>query len=200
MAATTTAKPLRPRSLTLPVSLSCSSVLAGDALVTSLREPARFFDALYRRFLRESAPNLHALCLRGMSRVFRKHYKVIGEFEDTEHIIFLLRQSTHQEVSDRLLELLEALAEVPHNAEKLINEECLQVRVRGCVFVCCPPPPFSRNGRPCSLWGEVSCVAPCGCVRSVSLCPCHCFVCSCWLILCAPRTRWTTNAVWRAPP
>jgi hypothetical protein len=109
---------------------------AGDALVTSLREPARFFDALYRRFLRESAPNLHALCLRGMSRVFRKHYKVIGEFEDTEHIIYLLRQSTHQEVSDRLLELLEALAEEPRNAEKLINEECLQVCAwRGCACV-----------------------------------------------------------------
>ena len=100
----------------------------GDALVTSLREPARFFDALYRRFLRESAPNLHALCLRGMSRVFRKHWRAIGEFEDTEHIIYLLRQSTHQEVSDRLLELLEALCEEPRNAEKLINEECLQVR------------------------------------------------------------------------
>ena len=100
----------------------------GDALVTSLREPARFFDALYRRFLRESAPNLHALCLRGMSRVFRKHWRAIGEVEDTEHIIYLLRQSTHQEVSDRLLELLEALGEEPRNAEKLINEECLQVR------------------------------------------------------------------------
>jgi hypothetical protein len=102
-------------------------VHAGDALVTSLREPARFFDALYRRFLRESAPNLHALCLRGMARVYRKHRRAIGEFEDTEHIIYLLLQSTHQEVSDRLLELLDALGEEPLNAEKMINEECLQV-------------------------------------------------------------------------
>ena len=71
---------------------------SGEASVANLREPARFFDALYRRVLRETAPNLKCMCLRGMTRVYERHSAVIGAFEDTDYVVFLLSQAQHAEV------------------------------------------------------------------------------------------------------
>ena len=71
---------------------------SGEASVTNLRDPGRFFDALYRRVLRENAPNLKCMCLRGMTRVYEKHSATIGSFEDTDYVVFLLSQTQHAEV------------------------------------------------------------------------------------------------------
>lgn len=150
----------------------------GDASVATLREPARFFDALYRRVLRESAPNLKSMCLRGMARVYDKHHRTIGPFEDTDYMVsggrrrhpasggrrhpaavhddwaallrlpllfhwqlppywqppaclqvYLLSTTTHAEVRDRLLLLLNSLAVNPINCEKMINPDCLELLV-----------------------------------------------------------------------
>jgi len=102
---------------------------AGDASVAALREPARFFDALYRRVLRENAPNLKCMCLRGMTRVYERHHKVIGPFDDTDYIVYLLSTATHSEVRDRLLLLLLALSVNTINSEKMINPDCLELLV-----------------------------------------------------------------------
>jgi len=102
---------------------------AGDASVAKLREPGRFFDALYRRVLRETAPNLKGMCLRGMTRVYEKHWKSIGLFEDTDYITYMLSQTMHAEVRDRLLLLLLALASHPLNCERMINPDCLELLV-----------------------------------------------------------------------
>jgi hypothetical protein len=102
---------------------------SNDHAVAALREPGRFFDALYRRVLRESAPHLRCMCLRGMSRVYEVHWRSIGPFDDTDYIVFLLSQSSHAEVRDRLLLLLRTLALHPVNCEKMINPDCLELLV-----------------------------------------------------------------------
>lgn len=102
---------------------------AGDASVATLREPGRFFDALYRRVLREVAPHLKCMCLRGMARVYERHYRTIGPFEDTDYMVYLLSTSMHAEVRDRLLLLLLALSAHPLNCEKLINPDALELLV-----------------------------------------------------------------------
>ena len=102
---------------------------AGDASVISLREPARFFDALYRRVLRETAPNLKCMCLRGMTRVYEKHGKAIGGFDDTDYLVYLMSQTQHAEIRDRLLLLLSALSCHPLNCEKMINPDCIELLV-----------------------------------------------------------------------
>jgi DnaJ homolog subfamily C member 13 len=102
---------------------------AGEQSVVNLREPGRFFDALYRRVLRENASNLKCVCLRGMSRVYERHWKTIGVFEDTDYVVYLLSQSQHAEVRDRLLLLLLSLSNHPLNCEKMINPECLELLV-----------------------------------------------------------------------
>lgn len=45
----------------------------GDGAVRQLRNPAHFFECLYRRFLRERKPSLQALCLRAMALVHDHH-------------------------------------------------------------------------------------------------------------------------------
>jgi DnaJ family protein C protein 13 len=102
---------------------------SGEAAVASLRDPPRFFDALYRRVLRETAPNLKCVCLRGMSRVYEKHHRVIGPFEDTDYMVFLLSQSNHADVRDRLLGLLHSLSLNVINCEKMLNPDCLELLV-----------------------------------------------------------------------
>lgn len=102
---------------------------AGDASLAALREPPRFFDALYRRVLRENAPNLKCMCLRGMTRVYDRHHKVIGHFDDTDYIVYLLSTTNHAEVRDRLLMLLLTLTVNPLNSEKMINPDCLELLV-----------------------------------------------------------------------
>jgi hypothetical protein len=89
----------------------------------------RFFDALYRRVLRETAPNLKCMCLRGMTRVYEKHFKIIGPFDDTDYMVYLLSQANHSEVRDRLLLLLLALSVNTQNCEKMINPDCLELLV-----------------------------------------------------------------------
>ena len=102
--------------------------------------------------LRETAPNLKCMCLRGMTRVYERHSAAIGAFEDTDYIVFLLSQAQHAEVClalpssprphtpgltsfcppqvrDRLLLLLLALSTHPLNCEKLINPDCLELLV-----------------------------------------------------------------------
>ena len=102
---------------------------AGDASVSTLRDPARFFDALYRRVLRETAPNLKCMCLRGMTRVYEKHWRTIGPFDDTDYMVYLLSQTQSAEVRDRLLVLLVSLSQHPFNCEKMINPDCLELLV-----------------------------------------------------------------------
>lgn len=102
---------------------------SGDSSVKGLRHPVQFFDALYRRALRESAPNLKSLCLRGMARTYALHWQVIGAFEDTDYIVWMLATSMNAGVRDHLLLLLQALARHPVNCEKMVNPDALQLMV-----------------------------------------------------------------------
>jgi DnaJ homolog subfamily C member 13 len=101
----------------------------GRRAVADLRNPDRFFDALYRRVLRERAPSLRGMCLKGMALVYEQHWKTIGPFEDTDYILWLISEENDNGVRDRLLLLAEALALHPINCEKLINGDCLELVV-----------------------------------------------------------------------
>ena len=101
----------------------------GTAGVRSLREPSVFWDALYRRALRETAPNLKSMCLKGMARVYEVHWKVLGPFEDTDYIVWMLAQTWNNNVRDHLLLLLHALALHPINCEKMINDDAMRLFV-----------------------------------------------------------------------
>lgn len=101
----------------------------GTAGVRSLREATAFFDALYRRTLRETAPNLKSMCLKGMARVYEVHYRTIGPFEDTDYIVWMLSQTWNNNVRDHLLLLLHSLALHPVNCEKMVNDDALRLFV-----------------------------------------------------------------------
>ena len=94
---------------------------SGAASVQQLREPSRFFELLYRRFLWEPDKALQALCLRAMTSVYEVHQHDIGLFEDTPHVALLLARTRHLAIRDRLLLLLQALARNNENAELLLR-------------------------------------------------------------------------------
>jgi len=101
----------------------------GTSAVAALRDPSNFFDALYRRVLRETAPPLRSMCLLGMERVYSHHWKAIGPFEDTDYMVWLLSNEDHATVRDHLLQLVASLSTHPVNCEKLINQDCMELIV-----------------------------------------------------------------------
>ena len=67
----------------------------GDGAVRQLRDPRRFFECLYRRFLREPRNSLKALCLRAMALVHDFHEKNIPAFEDIAYLVRILATTDH---------------------------------------------------------------------------------------------------------
>jgi hypothetical protein len=61
--------------------------------------------------------------------VYEKHSKAIGAFDDTDYMVYLMSQTPHAEVRDRLLLLLGALSVHPMNCEKMINPDCMELLV-----------------------------------------------------------------------
>ena len=102
---------------------------SGENAVADLRDPRHFFDALYKRVLRETAPNLRSLCLRGMAKVYGKHWEKIGEFEDTDYLVWLMGATPNWEVRDRCLILLQSLAQHDLNAERMITASTMELLV-----------------------------------------------------------------------
>lgn len=102
---------------------------ASESMVQSLPDAPAFFNALYRRVLRETAPSLQSLCLRALARVYDVHWKEIGAFEDTDYMVYLLANTMHAEVRDRLLLFLLSLSKHPLNCEKMISPDCLELLV-----------------------------------------------------------------------
>ena len=93
----------------------------GDGAVRQLRNPAHFFECLYRRFLREKRPSLQALCLRAMSLVHDHHNMKIPPFEDIAHIMRVLATTRHVAIRDRTLLLLRSLVRKKDNAEMILR-------------------------------------------------------------------------------
>lgn len=102
---------------------------AGLNSVKALRTPQKFFDALYRRALRERSASLKALCLRGMTRVYDHFHREIGEFEDTPYIVWMLADTSNNELRDRLIQLLAVLIKEKLNAELMIKQDSLELLV-----------------------------------------------------------------------
>eukprot|EP01138_Halocafeteria_seosinensis_P006645 gb/GECG01006793.1/.p1 GENE.gb/GECG01006793.1/~~gb/GECG01006793.1/.p1 ORF type:complete len:2790 (+),score=366.62 gb/GECG01006793.1/:1-8370(+) len=102
---------------------------SGEASVHSLRDPVKFFDSLYKRALRETAPNLKCLCLKGMTRVYKIWHKKIGPFEDTDYMVWTLAQTMNNSVRDNLIQLVDVLTTHPLNSEKLLNSDSLELFV-----------------------------------------------------------------------
>ena len=81
--------------------------------VKDLREPRRFFMALYHRAMRENAAgsdDLATLCFRCMSLVKQVHHKAVGVFDDTPYIARMLAHTlsnARQAWKLRLLQHLE---------------------------------------------------------------------------------------------
>lgn len=93
----------------------------GDVAVSKLRDPAHFFECLYRRFLRERRASLQALCLRAMSLVHDHHEVKIPPFEDIAHILRVLSTTRHVAIRDRTLLLLRSLVKKKENAEMILR-------------------------------------------------------------------------------
>jgi hypothetical protein len=93
----------------------------GDGAVRQLRNPAHFFECLYRRFLREKKPSLQALCLRAMALVHDHHNLKIPPFEDIAHILRVLATTRHVAIRDRTLLLLRSLVKKKDNAEMILR-------------------------------------------------------------------------------
>ncbi len=93
----------------------------GDVAVRQLRDPAHFFECLYRRFLRERRASLAALCLRAMALVHDHHEVKIPPFEDIAHILRVLSTTRHVAIRDRTLLLLRSLVKKRENAEMILR-------------------------------------------------------------------------------
>ena len=93
----------------------------GAGAVQELRNPANFFECLYRRFLRESRASLKALCLRAMALVHLHHASHIQPFEDIAYLLQVLATTRHAAIRDRALLLLRELVKNPANAKLILR-------------------------------------------------------------------------------
>jgi hypothetical protein len=108
-----------------------------ESFIRTLKDPLRFFEALYRRMLYEMDNNVNVViqCIQSIERLYLGHSKVIGVFPELHRLLHQLVTTNSKETRDCLISLLEVvvgiheqeqeLYHVPANIEQLLNQECI---------------------------------------------------------------------------
>ncbi|KAK3742179.1 hypothetical protein QZH41_012074 [Actinostola sp. cb2023] len=88
-----------------------------------------FFNDLYHRFLLTTKPNMKAMCLQAMTKVYSKCYQEIGSFNDTRYIIGMLEKASDKLERDRLLMFVNALIKHKRNVKEILDVNGVRVLV-----------------------------------------------------------------------
>lgn len=92
-------------------------------------EPLNFFNDLYHRFLITPKPDMKAMCLQAMAKVYGKCHEEIGPFHDTRFIVGMLERSTDKLERDRLLMFLKELMKNKENVKQFIDGGGIRILV-----------------------------------------------------------------------
>eukprot|EP00794_Sanderia_malayensis_P017835 gene17835-19618_t len=88
-----------------------------------------FFNDLYHRFLLTTKPEMKALCLQAMAKVYGRCHAEIGSFNDTKFIVSMLEKSNDKIERDRLLLFLKELIKNKINVKQYLDAGGVKILV-----------------------------------------------------------------------
>eukprot|EP00795_Rhopilema_esculentum_P013369 gene13369-4225_t len=88
-----------------------------------------FFNDLYHRFLLTTKPDMKALCLQAMAKVYSRCFEEIGSFNDTKFIVGMLDRSCDKLERDRLLLFLKELLKNKINVKQYLDAGGMKILV-----------------------------------------------------------------------
>jgi len=88
-----------------------------------------FFNDLYHRFLLTAKPEMKALCLQAMAKVYSRCYEEIGSFNDTKFIVGMLERTSDKLERDRLLLFLRELLKNKINVKQYLDAGGMKILV-----------------------------------------------------------------------
>nr|CCC48508.1 putative endosomal trafficking protein RME-8, fragment [Trypanosoma vivax Y486] len=91
--------------------------------------PKDFFNDVYHRFLLAHDDKTRLECLRGMSILYEHYANAIGQFNDTAHIVHLLRTTLNSMFRDHLLLFIAQLIRARVNVKLFLNCDGLKLLV-----------------------------------------------------------------------
>lgn len=94
-----------------------------------IHEPINFFNDLYHRFLITTKPEMKAMCLQAMAKVYGKCHEEIGAFHDTRFIVGMMERSSDKLERDRILLFLKELIRNKFNVKQFIDAGGIRIIV-----------------------------------------------------------------------
>ncbi|KAF1745205.1 LOW QUALITY PROTEIN: hypothetical protein MXB_1860, partial [Myxobolus squamalis] len=90
-----------------------------------LSDPLLFFSNMYHVFLQSKTTEMKFSCIKAMTKIYPKHCKEIGKFDDINYIFHLLKMARVKHERDLFLDFLKQLSLNKENARKLISIDAL---------------------------------------------------------------------------